>query len=272
MQVPRHISVEKKYKTQPKIIQILCQVKLILQHYFFGLKVHQGEAAVCCSGSLRRESVNTTGFHLQQTVLPVSSGDTEVMDGASQDAERFSLQSEVGRVGLQTLCTARCAFFRKIPGGQNATQRYNKQLVGFNLSDRCNRTTDTTASNICLYAIQSSHIAIYIWTEFSKFLTKDFFLYCQWPIYPLTGCFCTMSKHKVCTLTWFNFNFNFICIAIPYPKKVISGQCWAVRVHAHIANYSLRQQALRWQRQEKTAVLHLTKFYRGKIVELRLTF
>lgn len=45
--------------------------------------------------SVRGESVEATGLQLQQTVLPVGSGNTEVMDGTSQDAEGFSLQSEL---------------------------------------------------------------------------------------------------------------------------------------------------------------------------------
>lgn len=67
-----------------------------------------------CRGSLRCESVDATGLHLQQTVLPVGSGDTEVMDGASQDAEGFSLQSKLRGVGPQTLNTAHSSYFREI--------------------------------------------------------------------------------------------------------------------------------------------------------------
>lgn len=74
-----------------------------------------------CRGSLRRESIEAAGFHLQQPVLPVDPGDTEVMDGASQDAEGFPLQSELRGVGPQTLHTAHSPHFRKIPWGQNNT-------------------------------------------------------------------------------------------------------------------------------------------------------
>ena len=42
---------------------------------------------------LRGESVETTGLQLQQPVFPVGFGDTEIMDGASQDAKGLSLQS-----------------------------------------------------------------------------------------------------------------------------------------------------------------------------------
>ena len=71
------------------------------------------------SGSLRGESIEATGLHLQQPVLPVGSGDAEVMDGAPQDAEGLSLQSELRRVGPQTLRTAHSSYFRVISGGEN---------------------------------------------------------------------------------------------------------------------------------------------------------
>ncbi len=74
------------------------------------------QSAVSCRGSLRRERIEATGLHLQQPVLPVVSGDTEVMDGAPQDAEGFSLQSELRRVGPQTLRTAHSSRFGAIPG------------------------------------------------------------------------------------------------------------------------------------------------------------
>lgn len=65
------------------------------------------ETLWCCRrGSLRRERVEATGFHLQQTVPPVGSGHAEVMDGASQDAEGLSFQCELGWVSPQTLQTA----------------------------------------------------------------------------------------------------------------------------------------------------------------------
>lgn len=65
------------------------------------------EALWCCRrGSLRCECVETTGFHLQQTVPPVRSGHTEVMDGTSQYAEGLSFQSELRWVSPQTLQTA----------------------------------------------------------------------------------------------------------------------------------------------------------------------
>lgn len=65
--------------------------------------------------TVRCESVETTGFQLQQTVLPVGSRNTEVMDRASQDSERFPLQSEVGRVSFETLSATHSAVFRKDP-------------------------------------------------------------------------------------------------------------------------------------------------------------
>ncbi|KAF3847952.1 hypothetical protein F7725_020980 [Dissostichus mawsoni] len=67
------------------------------------------------SGSLRCQSIEATGLHLQQPVLPVGSGDTEVMDGAPQDVEGFSLQSELRRVGPQTLRTLHSYYLRKHP-------------------------------------------------------------------------------------------------------------------------------------------------------------
>lgn len=68
-------------------------------------------------GNLRRESIEATGLHLQQTVLPVGSGDSEVMDGAPQDAEGFSLQSELRRVGRQTLNAAHSSCYGTTPRG-----------------------------------------------------------------------------------------------------------------------------------------------------------
>lgn len=56
--------------------------------------------------SLRGESVDPTGPHLQQPVLPVGSGDAEVVDRAPQDAKGLSLQSELKGVGPQTLFLA----------------------------------------------------------------------------------------------------------------------------------------------------------------------
>lgn len=71
--------------------------------------------------SVRGESVEATGLQLQQTVLPVGSGNTEVMDGTSQDAEGFSLQSELWGVGPQTLDAAHSFYFRINPEKQNPT-------------------------------------------------------------------------------------------------------------------------------------------------------
>ena len=67
---------------------------------------------------LRGESIETTGLHLQQPVLPVGFGDTEVMDGASQDAKGLSFQSELGGVGYQSLSTAHSPHFSQMPGNQ----------------------------------------------------------------------------------------------------------------------------------------------------------
>lgn len=78
---------------------------------------------------VRGESVETTGFQLPQTVLPVGSRNTEVMDRASQDSERFPLQSEVGRVSLETLNATHSAVLRRIPAGQHVHKHYNKQVM-----------------------------------------------------------------------------------------------------------------------------------------------
>lgn len=76
------------------------------------------QTVLSCS-SLRSQSIKATGLHLQQPVLPVSSWDTEVMNGASQDEERFSLQSELRRVGSQALHTVHSSCFRVVPKRQN---------------------------------------------------------------------------------------------------------------------------------------------------------
>lgn len=81
---------------------------------------------VSCNRSLRCESIEATSLHLQQPILPVGSGDTEVMDGASQDAEGFCLQSELWRVGPQTLQTSHFSISRVIPEGQNTLHNWKR--------------------------------------------------------------------------------------------------------------------------------------------------
>lgn len=71
---------------------------------------------------LRGESVETAGLHLHQSVLPVGSGDTEVMDGASQYAKGLPLQGELGGGGHQSLCTHPPRFSRT-PGNLVKQQR-----------------------------------------------------------------------------------------------------------------------------------------------------
>ena len=69
---------------------------------------------------LRGQSVETTGLQLQQPVLPVGFGDTEVMYGASQDAKGLSLQSELGGVGHQSISNIGPLFiYRHPPEKQN---------------------------------------------------------------------------------------------------------------------------------------------------------
>lgn len=51
------------------------------------------------------------------------------MDGASQDAEGLSLQSELRRVGPQTLHTAHSSHFRAIPAGAKYSFQLEKELV-----------------------------------------------------------------------------------------------------------------------------------------------
>lgn len=82
------------------------------------------------SGSLRGEGVEATGLHLQQPVLPVGSGDTEVVDGAPQDAEGFSPQSELRGVGPQTVHAAHSSRCEAIPtgGGQSTVRRRNDSV------------------------------------------------------------------------------------------------------------------------------------------------
>ena len=82
--------------------------------------------------NLRRESIEATGLQLQQTILPVGSGDTEVMDGAPQDAEGFSLQSELRWVGIKTLHADHTYFFWAIAAGQNtAVNNWENNLLNY---------------------------------------------------------------------------------------------------------------------------------------------
>ena len=64
------------------------------------------------------ECVDPTGPHFQQPVPPVGPGHTEVVDRASQDVEGLSLQSELGRVGPQTLCAAHSLHCCWMSGGE----------------------------------------------------------------------------------------------------------------------------------------------------------
>lgn len=63
-----------------------------------GLQIQNKSIAVF----LRGESIDTTGLHFHQAVPPVGPGHTEIVDGSPEDAERLSLQGELGRVGAQT--------------------------------------------------------------------------------------------------------------------------------------------------------------------------
>lgn len=92
------------------------------------LKVQYIQSAVSCRGSLRRERIEATGLHLQQPVLPVVSGDTEVMDGAPQDEEGPSLQSELGRVGPQTFRAAHSSHFGVMSGGGGIKHNAKKSI------------------------------------------------------------------------------------------------------------------------------------------------
>lgn len=78
--------------------------------------------------SLRGESVDPTGPHLQQPVLPVGSGDAEVVDRAPQDAKGLSLQSELRGVGPQSLFLAHSPHIWVLAGRERQTAGQSRKL------------------------------------------------------------------------------------------------------------------------------------------------
>lgn len=104
----------------------------------------EGESRVRC------ESVETTGFQLEQTVLPVGSRNTEVMDRASQDSERFPLQSEVGRVSAETLHATHSAAALKDPCRATCTQALEQTAHQEITQNWCSKTN-------CMHHLYYTH-------------------------------------------------------------------------------------------------------------------
>lgn len=88
VQVPRHVS-----ETQPRIglpTPSLCPSCF----FVFFSAVGGGDVFQ----HLRGQSVEATSLHLQHAILPVGPGDSEVVKGTAEDAERLASQRELGRV------------------------------------------------------------------------------------------------------------------------------------------------------------------------------